>query len=310
MLFSLDRENFIKFQLKYAREEDCIDLMFSLKWPEGYQCPRCRHAFFYQISTRRLPLYQCRSCHTQTSLIAGTLMEGSRTPLHLWFHAIFLHAQPLGVNARQLSQAIGVTYKTAWLMSHKIRHAMTQSDSGKMLSGIVRVSDSVYSKRMVPTFDWHPQEQPLLIGSSDDINGEPSFIVVKHQSKASLKDRFDCPDPRSFIQDHVHPDSIETTVFTRRYGPNMNKKLAWMGYEITRWIGMIYRGIGPKHLQAYLNQFCYSYNRSKSPIYPQLLADCIASRRITYPALTRKSLSSPRSLQRVRTWPRPSAAIR
>ncbi|RED89457.1 transposase [Cohnella phaseoli] len=293
-------DKFQKFCSVFKNEADCFPILFELKWPDGFRCPRCSHSHFYLISTRRIPLYECRSCHAQSSLIAGTIMEGSRTPIHRWFQAIFLHAQPRCINARQLSEAIHVTYKTAWLICHKIRHAMTSRESTRLLSGIVRVSDSIYSKRLTPSFDWHKQEQPLLVGASDDGNGTLGPIVIKLQSKASLKDKYDCPDTAPFIREHIHPDDAENTIVTRRYGRNMNKELAWMGYNVTWWIGRTFLGIGPKHLQAYLDQFCYYYNRSRSTLYVQLLADCINSSRITYNELT-KSDSRSRSNRLTRT---------
>ncbi len=285
-------EKFQKFCSVFKEETDCFPHLFELKWPEGYRCPRCGHPHFYFISTRRIPLYECRSCHTQTSLIAGTIMEGSRTPLHRWFQAIYLHAQPRCINARQLSEAIRVTYKTAWLICHKIRRAMALKESNRLLSGIVRVSDTIYCKRLSPTSDWHKQEQPLLVGASDSNNGSLSPIIIKLQSKIPLKDKYDCPDTAPFIREHVNPSDTKNTIVTRRYGRDMNKKLAWMGYDVTWWIARTFLGIGPKHLQAYLYQFCYYYNRSRPSLYIQLLADCIHSPTITYPELTRARVAN------------------
>jgi len=280
-------EKFQAFCSQFAKESDCFGPLFESKWPNGYRCPRCDHPHFYLISTRRIPLYECRSCHTQTSLIVGTIMEGSRTPLHRWFQAIYLHSQPRCINARQLSLAISVTYKTAWLICHKIRHAMTESESDRWLAGIVRISDSVYCKRMTSSFDWHKQEQPLLIGASEQGDGSLSPIVIKVQSKILLKDKYDFPDPTSFIRDHVNPQDVAKAIVTKRYGRGANKQLSWMGYDVTWWIGSTFLGVGPKHLQAYLDQYCYYYNRAPSVLHGQLLADCIRSSRITYPELVK-----------------------
>jgi len=294
-------EKFKSFCSQFSREEDCFGILFNLKWPEGFRCPCCRHPHYYHISTRRLPLYECRSCRSQTSLIVGTIMEGSRTPLHLWFQAIYLHAQPFGVNAAQLAEVIGVTYKTAWLIGHKIRHAMVQSEANRLLTGIVRISDTVYSPRYTGAFEWHRQEQPLLIGASDDENEQLKPIIVKLQSKASLKDKCDFPDPAPFIRDNVDPQSATKAIITRRYGKNRNTKLSSMGRSVTWWIATVYRGIGPKHLQRYLDQFCYVYNRSSSTLYEQLLSDCATSKRITYPTLTQSPARSVRPTRNART---------
>ncbi|TVY04487.1 transposase [Cohnella terricola] len=299
-LFGSD-EKFNSFCAQFSREEDCFGILFNLKWPEGFRCPHCRHTHFYLISTRRLPLYECRSCRSQTSLIVGTIMEGSRTPLHLWFQAIYLHTQPFGVNAVQLAEAIGVTYKTAWLIGHKIRHAMVQAESNRLLTGIVRISDTVYSRRYTGSVEWHRQEQPLLIGASSNENEQLKPIIVKLQSKTPLKNNYDFPDPLPFIRYHVDPQSAPQAIITRRYGKNRNNALASMGHKVTWWIASVYRGIGPKHLQRYLDQFCYVYNRSSSTLFEQLISDCAISKRITYSTLTQSSARSIRPTRVART---------
>jgi len=300
MIQHAEKIAFREFCMNYPSEEKCFDELFRARWPEGFRCPRCDHSEHYRISTRRLPLFECRSCRAQTSLISGTIMEGSRTPLHLWFQAIYLHARMHGVNARQLSEYIGVTYKTAWHISHKIRHAMSQAESERLLFGTVRVTGSVYCKRLVPTFQWHPQEQPLLVGSTVDAKGDPRQIVVKVQSKLPLKDRHDSPDPVPFIRKYVHPSSVRTVNFTQRYGPKRNSRLINIGYEATWWIASIYRGIGTKHLQRYLDQFCYLYNRPRESRYSVLFADCATRVRLSYADLV-GSTSATRSSSRIRT---------
>nr|WP_052476248.1 transposase [Cohnella kolymensis] len=135
----------------FDNEEICIRILYSSRWPTGFRCPRCDHAHAYTIRTRRLPLYECGSCRLQTSLIAGTIFEGSRTPLRLWFQAIFLHALPGGISAIRLASIIGTTYKTAWLICHKIRHAMTEADNHKKLTGLVHINWGQYgAKKVVP----------------------------------------------------------------------------------------------------------------------------------------------------------------
>ncbi|WP_373232266.1 transposase, partial [Cohnella sp.] len=101
-----DHAAFKSFCCNSDNEDECIQALFEAKWPNGFRCPRCEHTLAYLISTRRLPLYECKSCHQQTSLTVGTIFEGSRTPLHLWFQALFLHTQTNSVNALQLSQII------------------------------------------------------------------------------------------------------------------------------------------------------------------------------------------------------------
>lgn len=109
---------------QFPTEDSCIPALFALKWPHGYRCPNCKHPRAYVIRTRRLPLYEC-SCHHQTSLTVGTIMEGSRTSLRKWITAMWLVSRSdKGINAVKLSSMIEVTSKTAWAMLHKIRTAI------------------------------------------------------------------------------------------------------------------------------------------------------------------------------------------
>jgi transposase-like protein len=78
-LFSL-----ASFVARFHTEEACADYLFQIKWPNGFDCPRCHHHQYYQTTTRRLPLYECTHCHHQASLTVGTVMKGSRTPVKLF----------------------------------------------------------------------------------------------------------------------------------------------------------------------------------------------------------------------------------
>jgi hypothetical protein len=308
MGISEDAKNFELFRNHYASEEDCVRILFEIKWPNGFRCQRCDHNRCYTITTRRLPLFECRSCHAQTSLIVGTIMEGSRTPISLWFQAIFLHSRPRSINAVNLAELLNVTYKTAWLICHKIRHAMSQANCSLLLSGIVRISDAVYCRRLHGSFSWHKQEQPLLIGTTSNENGDIGPLIIEHQSKAPLHDKYDSPNVKPFIQRHVNPESIDQVVVTRRYGKDMNKSLVWLGLDVTYWIGRLFRGIGPKHLQKYLDQFTYRRNRSGQSIFDQLLSQCGTTRTITNPELT-GSRAKTRSMRNKRSSIRLSQQI-
>lgn len=274
------------FTSRFETEEECVHALFQIRWPEGFRCPRCQHPRAYLISSRRLPLFQCQACQKQTSLIAGTVMEGSRTPLRLWFRAILLHSQPDGINAQQLSNTIGVTYKTAWLICHKLRHCMSQINSSELLNGLVRISEAVYCKRPVPFLvDWHKQEQPLLVGASENDHGQLVHLKMEQQDKNLFHHRHQPVRADSFIRKHVAPAAAPEVIVTRRYGRNRNSMLLDIAREAEWWLGRLFQGIGPKHLQSYLDQFCYMFNRSSRPLFGELLHHCANMRTITYPNL-------------------------
>lgn len=235
-------------------------------------------------------------------------MENSRTPLRLWFQAIYLHAQAYSINALQLSQIIVVTYKTAWLICHKIRHAMSQAESSTLLSGIVRISEAVYCKQFLTYDDWHKREQPLLVGSSENQGGEISHIkMIKQPKNPMICHIHVLPDVKQFLKEQVTPDAAPHAIVTSRFGKKANRSLMWKGFEVTQWLAWIFRGIGPKHLQVYLDQFCYLQNRKhlENSLFPQLLIECALTSTLIYPDLIGSS-SRGRSINRTRLTARDS----
>lgn len=287
---------FEQFCMRFSNEDDCIDAFFSIRWPNGFSCPRCDHRHYSHIRTRRLPLYQCSSCSHQTSLISGTLFEGSRTPLRLWLQALFLHAQPNGISAAKLSEVLGTTYKTAWLICHKIRHAMSQSESSELLSGIVHVNSSVYGRPHNPTIYRHPQEQPLLAGASILSDGTIEQIKIIKVPQDHLQDaNVSQFGGRIFVLRHVCPLATNLTVVTPLYGRNRYKPLIDRCNRATNWINNIFHGVSSKHLQSYLDQYCYVYNSRarRDEVFSILLRQCTITPTIKYPSLLlREDISS------------------
>lgn len=278
--------SFETFSSRLNSEEECIRILFQVKWPNGFRCPNCAHSGFLEITTRRLPLYQCLRCRTQTSLISDTIFRSSRTPLRSWFRAIFLHARPNGVNAIQLSQAINVTYKTAWLMCHKIRFAMSQSDAETLLSGIVRVTDALLYRRIVPPRNFMDFEQPVFAGAMEDEEGNSIHLKIRVSPRSLRTDRNGSPDASAFLNQVVAPEARTAAIVTKRHGKNRNPDLIWICRHAEMWMARAFRGVALKHLQVYLDQFCYLENRFEQGMYDDLLSDCVRRRGIDYPTLT------------------------
>ena len=285
---------FEAFSKQLKSEEDCIRSLFRFKWPDGFRCPVCSHSACSTITNRRLPLYECLKCRAQTSLISDTIFRNSRTPLRSWFQAIFLHSRPEGINALQLSKAIHVTYKTAWLICHKLRFAMSQADAETLLRGMVRVSDAILYERIMRRNNWEDAEQPVFAGSMEDESGNLTHVKIRISPRALRKENISFPDASEFINQVVAPESRPQAVVTRRFGRNRNTDLIWLCKHAERWMAWTFRGIGLKHLQVYLDHFCYIENRSFQAIYDELLLDCVRRRGIDYPTLTGSKARSSR----------------
>src|SRR5215208_1674701 len=100
---------------------------FAWRWPEGFKCPRCAATECSEIRDRQL--LQCRSCRYQTSLIAGTILQGTKLPMRVWFRAMHLLAQgKKGLSNIELGRRLGISTNAAWRVQHKLMQAMIERD--------------------------------------------------------------------------------------------------------------------------------------------------------------------------------------
>lgn len=289
-------ESYNAFCLSSSNEQLCIRMLHESRWPEGFRCPHCDHQNACLITTRRIPLYQCKSCRIQTSLTSGTILEGSRTPIRLWLLALFLHSQPCGISAVQLTSIIGTTYKTSWLICHKIRYAMAQAEQKDLLSGLVRINFARYGRPHNSTVYRHPQEHPLLIGATINNQGQFTSIKIKQVIEECFNPKYIYPlDEMPFIRKHVDPQAVEVIAIIPEFSKLRNKQLIKICREASFWINNTFRGVGAKHLQTYLTQYCFSYNLAlkDQPAYSHLLRISVTTAVLTYPVLISKPNNQP-----------------
>ena len=132
------------FLADYGTEEQCEAALLKARWPQGFQCPACGSSGRpYEFNRRNLRYWQCRACQHQTSLLAGTIMEHSRLPLTKWYLAIYLMTQSkTNIAALALMRQLGISWKAAWLLKHKLMEAMRQREADQPLEGDIRVDDA------------------------------------------------------------------------------------------------------------------------------------------------------------------------
>jgi hypothetical protein len=115
------------FERLYPDEEACRGAWFAWRWPEGFKCPRCAATEYSQISERQL--LQCRRCRYQTSLIAGTILQGTKLPMRVWFRAMHPLSQgKKGLSNIELGRRLGISTNAAWRVQHKLMQAMIERD--------------------------------------------------------------------------------------------------------------------------------------------------------------------------------------
>lgn len=131
------------FLALYGTDAQCEAALEKSRWPDGFACPSCggRHASECHRAGRRY--WQCSTCRRQTSLLSGTIFGASKLPLSVWFLAMHLLTQAKNnVSALELRRQLGVCYRTAWLLKHKLIEVMCQREANRVLEGRVEMDDA------------------------------------------------------------------------------------------------------------------------------------------------------------------------
>ena len=130
----------LELEKRFATEQACRDYLFTLRWPEGFVCPRCAGDKAWRMSRG---LWLCASCRRQLSVTVGTIFQKSRLPLTVWFRAMWhVVSQKNGVSALGVQRVLGLgSYETAWAWLHKLRRAMVRPGRDR-LSGRIEVDEA------------------------------------------------------------------------------------------------------------------------------------------------------------------------
>ncbi|RBE13418.1 IS1595-like element ISXo2 family transposase, partial [Xanthomonas oryzae pv. oryzae] len=124
-------------------EAKCYRALYRWRWPKGFRCPQCDGRARSRFRRADQVYYQCRGCRHQTTLRAGTLLQSSKLSLRLWMQAMYLlTSSKTNLAALELKRHLGVTYKAAWRMKHKIMQAMTEREEPRKLKGFVQIDDA------------------------------------------------------------------------------------------------------------------------------------------------------------------------
>jgi len=265
-----------ELERQFATEPACVEYLYALRWPDGFACPRCgaRKAWF----TGR-GLCKCASCAYQVSVKAGTIFERSRLPLTMWFRTIWwVTSQKNGASAKGLQRILGFgSYETAWTWLHKLRRAMVMPGRDQ-LAGIVEV-DETYIGGEKPGKRGRGAEGKALVVIAAQVKDKHIGRIRLHRvadaSAGSLEPA---------VQQAVVPGSI-----VRTDGWNGYNRLTALGYVhevvrkdadvghsllprcnrvaalLKRWLIGTHQGKPlPSHLDYYLDEFVFRFNRRTS----------------------------------------------
>ncbi len=267
----------LEFQERFATEAACLEYLVASRWPEGFVCRACGGGEAWVLARRHL--WECVRCHAQTSVTAGTVMHGTRTPLRLWFWAAYLVAtHHPGISAKQLQRQLGLSrYETAWLILQKLRRAMVAPER-EPLKHEVEVDEFFLGGHEEGRRGGRQGDgEKALVGVAIEVRGEGSgrlrLQVLKDASAESLD---------AFITTAVAPGAIVHTdgwrgydhVAALGYVHDRRSQRAMPGVQLLprahraisnlkAWVYGTHRSVGEPHVQVYLDEYVFRHNRRR-----------------------------------------------
>jgi transposase-like protein len=185
-----------EFMNRYGTEAQCEQALIAARWPSGFVCPACEAVLARTTFRRDGRLYwQCADCQHQCSVISGTVFEATKLPLTRWFMALQLLTQSKNnVSALELKRQLGVCYRTAWLVKHKLLEAMRLAESDRQLTGRVEVDDAYLGgERSGGKAGRGSQNKvPFVVAVQTTEDGSPNLACLSQRpfTNAALKDFF------------------------------------------------------------------------------------------------------------------------
>src|SRR4051794_8748736 len=294
-----------EFEARFPDEAACARWLLARRWPDGFRCPACGHGEAWELGRERLTL-QCAACERQVSVTAGTVLHGSHLPLKLWFLAAWLvAAHRNGMSARQLWRQLGLgSYKSAWLLLRKLRRAMVDPDR-EPLAGPVEVDETSlpFRARGEPAGPGRSHEGELLVAGAVEIRGEgPGRVrlaVIGDYAAASLGGFVagnvaegstvvsDGWSGCAKLKDVEHDPRVVGDAPAHAVLPWIHRVFA----DAKRWAPGVYHGLRPDHLQAYLDESVFRFNRRRNPAaaFERLLGLGLTREPATYQMLVGRS---------------------
>jgi hypothetical protein len=294
-----DSLSLLDFQRRFPDEATCWSELVRIRWPKGQVCSECRKAMGFVHSRR---LFQCAPCRKQVSATAGTMFHKSHLSLQKWFWAIYLMATTSkGVSMKYLQKHLGIkTYRTAWLMGHKIRQAMMQRDDLYTLKGNVQVDEIMIGHQSHENRRRIRKEKRsrFLMAIQEGHKGDPRFVTFEELASYFKEDLLPPIDKRidkgstlksdgnaSYAKAKEKGFKVESVAFDRdpQKAKEHLKWIHWVSTNIKHGLVSTYHGCFPKYRKAYLAEFAYRFNRRYWPhqAFERLLLACIRGERKT-----------------------------
>lgn len=283
----------------YPTDDRCRELLQRLRWPEGVMCPRCKDT---RVSILKdYGRFECVGCEYQFTVTAGTIFHDSHLPLTKWFLAVLLLVEARkGMSAMQLKRTIGMGYKTAWYLFHRIRKAMSTAER-VMLYGTVEMDETYVGGKAKGGRSWHKRyaNKEVVIGIRQR-SGELRFFHAEDAKSGTLA---------KYIQENISADveviyTDDLPAYPKAVADRTHDTVTHSAGEYVRGdvhtntvesaFSLLKRGIigswhkvSAKHLPAYLAEMEFRFNRRKrEDLFLDTLRHMITADPLTFENLT------------------------
>jgi transposase-like protein len=289
-----------QLEARFSTEEACRDYLFALRWPGGFRCPRCSGDRTWPVGKA---LFQCASCDYQVSVTAGTVFQGTRKPLAMWFRAVWwVTSQKTGASALGLQRVLGLgSYQTAWAWLHKLRRAMVRPGRDR-LTGRVEVDETYVGGPEKGVPGRAAKDKALVVIAAQEDGRGIGRIRMRRIPDASGESL------GGFIEESVEPGSLvhtdgwdgyaglsekgyghEATVLKGRgqTASELLPRVHRVASLLKRWLLGTHQGaVSMEHLDYYLDEFTFRFNRRTSryrgKLFYRLLQQAMAVEPVPY----------------------------
>lgn len=288
------------FEERYGTEKQCLDYLYTLRWPDGYICPGCSHNEAWQIKEWK---YKCRKCGYQSTVTAGTIFQDSHLPITLWFRAIwYVCSQTEGANALDLQKQLNIgSYRTAWTMLLKIRKLMADNEPMKLRGEVAVDTIGIYKNDL-------KKQSSLFIAAEMCADGTVGHICMDMHTNYC-----------NFLNKHIRTASTIVTYLSMDFWDNIPQgyrfrrtegiqdgrgHLTPITHSIVQWLdeqGMLdnqQMRSSREHLRSYLAECCYKFNRrnqTAKKMFEELLYSAVRTDPLTYRNIVTKKERPPQN---------------
>ncbi|MGC2491845.1 IS1595 family transposase [Candidatus Binatus sp.] len=300
--------NLLTLARTFDSDNKCRELLEQLQWPDGVRCTRCNSEKISRIEKRNQ--YDCDSCRYQFSVTAGTIFHDSHLPLWKWFAAVYLMCESKkGMSAMQIKRTLGIGYKTAWYLCHRIRAAI-QAVGEPQLSGEVEVDETFIGGKEA---NRHKRQRTGLTGTAGkaivigavERGGAVRAKVIQNTDTRTL-DRF----VHEAVSQRVSLVSTDEHSGYRLLGKDYNHGTVNHGKGeyvvgaihtntiesfwslLKRGIVGSYHKVSKEHLPAYVSEFEFRFNNRKNPhLFRDTLKRLLSTEPLPFEKLAKRSAS-------------------